>query len=228
MARLTIELPDDVFADLEDIAAQLNQTPQGCLELAFNHFIQSDTLDMAILGMNALAETDEMIEFPEFMEEVNIPVEIHKNVLEELESEPEEAQLAILSEMIEKVFSDPSETELDEDEEDQDNDLELLLKEDASGQVFLANFSYGSFVYHISEDSLKIAFLNLENADELDELDELDDFEDPEELDEEQMDDDFDPDFEDELDGELDIEFEEEELLDSDSTDSVNSPSKFN
>ena len=142
MATLNITIPDEIFAELTDIAEQLKQTPEQCLHLAMCHFLQTRALDTVLEGMaRSHHESSEHIDFPELKETYGIDIKFHPMAIEELESLTEEEQMGILEEIIERISEDDPEAEAT---------IDLVIQEQGETQIVLSEFDFGDVVYQIS------------------------------------------------------------------------------
>lgn len=174
MTTLQVNVPDDAMAELSIIAEQLKLSPEQCILLALNHFIQTDTVANAIEGQARVGDGEALVEFPELKEEVGIDIQFHPTAMEELETLEEEAQVHVLGELIERISAE---------EEELTDTLDLVLKDDPENQLVLSGFSFGDVVYTIGETVAvyHIAFAEEEDFDDEDEDDEEIEIEDEEE-----------------------------------------------
>ncbi|HRE32041.1 MAG TPA: hypothetical protein PLD88_08715, partial [Candidatus Berkiella sp.] len=148
--------------ELSIVAEQLKLSPEQCILLALNHFIQTETVGNAIEGQSRVGDGEELVDFPELKEEVGIEIQFHPAAMEELETLEEEAQVHVLGELIERISA----------EEDELTDtLDLVLKDDPENQLVLSGFSFGEVVYTIGETVViyHIAFTEEEDFDDEDE-----------------------------------------------------------
>lgn len=169
MATLSITLPDEVFAELNNIAAQLKQTPEQCLQLSLSHFLQTDSLENAIEGIARMADKEPLVDFPELKEELGIDIQFHPIAMDELESLDEEDQVEVLGQLIERISAE---------EEELDNTLDLVLKEEGDNQVVLSGFNFGDVVYQVGTT---ITIYHIALSEEEEEMEEEEDDEEEEE-----------------------------------------------
>lgn len=142
MTMLQINVPDDAMTELSIVAEQLKMSPEQCVLLALNHFIQTDTAGNAIEGQSRIGDGEALVDFPELKEEVGIDIQFHPIAMEELETLEEEAQVHVLGELIERISAE---------EEELTDTLDLVLKDDPENQIVLSSFSFGDVVYTIGE-----------------------------------------------------------------------------
>jgi len=162
--KLTIDLPDDFYAELCDIASQLKQTPEQSAILALSHFAQTDTVDNAIEGMARTEDSEVLVGFPELQEELGLEIKFHPMAMEELEAIEEEDQIEILEQLIHRIASS---------EEELDGTLDLVLKEESSSQIVLSGFDFGDVIYKAGQNIIvyHLALHEDENEDDEEELD---------------------------------------------------------
>jgi len=159
---LQINVPDDAMAELSEVAEQLQLSPEQCVLLALNHFIQTDTVGNAIEGQSRMGDGEALVDFPELKEEVGIDIQFHPIAMEELETLDEEAQVHVLGELIERISAE---------EEELTDTIDLVLKDDPVNQVVLSSFSFGDVVYTIGE-SVAIYHIAFVEEDEYEDEDE--------------------------------------------------------
>lgn len=140
MASITLELPDEFYAEVSDAADQLKTSPQHCLELALAHFMQSHALMSGIEGMARIEDGEPLVDFPELKEELELDIKFHPMAMEELESLTEEEQVDILEDIINRISGE---------EEDLIEAMDLVLKEEGDDQIILSEFKFGQVVYRI-------------------------------------------------------------------------------
>lgn len=162
MTTLQLNVPDDAMAELAIVAEQLKLSPEQCVLLALNHFIQTDTVGNAIEGQSRIGDGEALVDFPELKEEVGIDIQFHPTAMEELETLEEEAQVHVLGELIERISAE---------EEELTETLDLVLKDDPENQVVISGFSFGDVVYTIGENVViyHIAFIEEDEYDDEDE-----------------------------------------------------------
>ncbi len=170
MANLTLEVADDVYSELTNLAEQLKISPEQCAQLALHHFLQTDTIENAIEGVNRMDDGQELVDFPELKEELGIEIKFHPDAMDELESVTEEDQIEILERLINRISAH---------EEELEATLDIVIKEIGESQVVLSGFGFGDIVYQLGENVVIYHIALIEEDDE----DEDDDSED--ELDEE-------------------------------------------
>lgn len=153
MATLTIDIPDDVFTELSNIADQLKITAEECVQLSLNHLLQTHTLDSALEGSARIDDGEELVDFPELKEELGLDIKFHPMAMEELEALTEEEQVSILEELISRITSEDVELE---------DTLDLVLKDQDEKQTILSEFDFGDVVYQIGSTIViyHIAILN--------------------------------------------------------------------
>lgn len=162
MTTLQLNVPDDAMTELSIVAEQLKLSPEQCVLLALNHFIQTDAVGNAIEGQSRIGDGEALVDFPELKEEVGIDIQFHPVAMEELETLEEEAQVHVLGELIERISAE---------EEELTDTLDLVLKDDPDNQIVLSSFSFGDVVYTIGETVViyHIAFIEEEDYDDEDE-----------------------------------------------------------
>ncbi len=176
MAKITVNVPDELNEVLSEIASGLKETPENCLLLALNHLMQTDTLDNAIEGVSRIDDGQALVDFPALKEELDIDIQFHPQAMEELEELEEEDQIEVLEQFVERISEEDAELL---------SELDLAIKETAEGQVILSSFDFGEIVYQSGESTIiyHLAMAELEEDDDEEEEDE--DFEDEEDSDDE-------------------------------------------
>lgn len=193
MQKITIEIPDEFYDELKETAEALDSDVAGALTLAYQHFSQTEALDSAIEGIERSTTSDEdLIEFTEIKEELDIDLNFHPLAMEELTSLEPDDQVELIGQLIERL-SQPN-VSLD--------GIDIILKDGESSSLLLSSFEFGDIVYRISDEMISIYHLSL-----------LEDLDDENFLDDEDEDDDFDDDEYEEIDelGDDEFEFGEEE-----------------
>jgi hypothetical protein len=142
MATLTVNIPDEIYAELQTVAEQLQQTPEQCLQLGLCYFLQTPTLDSALEGIARINTEVEYIDFPELKEAYGIDIKFHPMAIEELEVLDEEEQTNVLEELIDRISEDNPEAE---------EMMDLVLKEEPDHQIVLSEFAFGDLVYKIGQ-----------------------------------------------------------------------------
>jgi len=165
MPQLNLNIPEDVYAELTNVATQLKQTPEQCAALAVHHFFQTASVENAIEGVARLDDEEILVDFPELKEELGIDIKFHPMAMEELETLEEEDQVEILGELIDRVSQ----------EESAENTIDLVLMEKPTQQVLLSGFTFGDVVYSVG-DTIAIYHIALMD-EEVDEDEEDDDVE---------------------------------------------------
>jgi hypothetical protein len=162
MTTLQLNVPEDAMTELSIVAEQLKLSPEQCVLLALNHFIQTDTVGNAIEGQSRIGDGESLVDFPELKEEVGIDIQFHPIAMEELETLEEEAQVHVLGELIERISAE---------EEELTDTLDIVLKDDPENQIVLSSFSFGDVVYTIGETVViyHIAFAEDEEYEDEDE-----------------------------------------------------------
>lgn len=191
MEKITIEIPKEFYDELKETAEALGSDVAGALTLAYQHFSQTEALDSAIEGIERSTTSDEdLIEFTEIKEELDIDLNFHPLAMEELTSLEPDDQVELIGQLIERL-SQPH-VSLD--------GIDIILKDGETSSLLLSSFEFGDIVYRISDEMISIYHLSL--------IEDLDD----EHLDEDE-DDDFDEDEYEEIDelGDDEFEFGEEE-----------------
>ena len=163
MANLTLNLPDDVYAELSNIAAQLKISPEQCSQLALQHFLQTDSIENAIEGVSRVDDGEELVDFPELKEELGIEIRFHPDAMEELESVSEEDQIEILEQLISRIS---------DQEEDLEATLDIIISEQGENQIVLSGFNFGDIVYQLGKNIIIYHIALIEEEDEGDEEDE--------------------------------------------------------
>lgn len=177
MPALTIDIPDELYDELEETAAELNIEASDLLMLSFNHFVQTDTIDNVIEGLDRSTMPDEnLITFPELKEELDLDINFHPLAIEELESLEEEDQVELIGQLIERISQEEAAEEVD-----------LILKEDNDDTVLLSSFDFGDITYRINDEFITIYHIALNHTlDEgFDEEEEFEPFEEEDEFGEE-------------------------------------------
>lgn len=151
MASITLQLPDEFYAELNDTANQLKSTPEQCLELALAHFMQSHALMSAIEAIARMEDNEPLVDFPELKEELELDIKFHPMAMDELESLTEEEQVTVLEDLINRISGE---------NEEMDDSLDLVIKDTPDYQVILSEFSFGQVVYKIS-DVITIYFVGI-------------------------------------------------------------------
>jgi hypothetical protein len=177
MPKITVNVPDELFEVLSEIASSLKESPENCLMLALNHLMQTDTLDNAIEGVSRMDDGQALVDFPALKEELDIDIQFHHQAMEELEALEEEDQIEVLGQFVERIS---------EEEAELLPELDLAIKETPDGQVILSSFDFGEIVYQSGESTIiyHLAMEELEDEDD-DEEDEEEDFEDEEDSEDE-------------------------------------------
>lgn len=165
MASITLQLPDEFYAELTDAANQLKSTPEQCLELALAHFMQSHALMSAIEALERMEDKEPLVDFPELKEELELDIKFHPMAMEELESLTEEEQVSVLEDLINRISG--------ESDEELEDSMDLVIKDTPDYQVILSEFSFGQVVYKIS-DVITIYFVGIleDEEDEIEDEDE--------------------------------------------------------
>lgn len=173
MATLNIQLTDDFYSELSDLAEQLKISPEQCAQLALHHFFQTDTVENAIEGSLRMSDGQALVDFPELKEELGIEIKFHPDAMEELESVSEEDQIDILERLISRISANEDELEAT---------LDIVIKEEGENQLVLSGFGFGDIVYELGENVTiyHIALIDEDDEEESDE-DEEDDEEDDDE-----------------------------------------------
>lgn len=176
MATMNIEVPDEIFSEINNIAEQLKMSATECIQLALNHFLQTHTLESAVEGIARIDNGETLVDFPELKEELGLEITFHPMAMEELEALTEDEQVIILEELINRIT--------DEEGEEADDALDLVLKDMGEDQIVLSEFSFGDVVYKIGQTVAiyHIAILGDMDEEDEDDLDEDEDDEDDEDV----------------------------------------------
>lgn len=142
MTSLTIELPNDIFEDLSEVAKRLNQSPEETTQMALSLLMQFDSLDYALIATARINDGSETVPLPALAEEADLALEFHPAALEELQALEEDDQVEVLSSFIERIVAE---------EEDLENTLDLVITESENDQVVLSSFDFGDIVYRIGD-----------------------------------------------------------------------------
>lgn len=164
MANITLQLSEELYAELSETAAHLKCTPQECLELALTYFVQSPALISSTEALTRLEDNEPLADFPELKEELELDIKFHPMAMEELESLTEEEQVSVLEDLVNRISG----------ENDDLNDLmDLVIKETPDYQIVLSEFSFGQVVYKIG-DAIVVYYVGIleDISDELDEMEE--------------------------------------------------------
>jgi len=162
MSLLNISLSEELSLELNDVATQLQRTPEECMQLALQYFLQTPSLDNIIEGTSRAKETSPLLDFPQLKEEVGVEVQFHPMAMNELEALTEEEQITILDAIM---------TCISDDEEALEESLELVLEEKGDSQLVLSQFGFGEIIYEMGE-TIKIYHIALfedENEEEMEE-----------------------------------------------------------
>ena len=168
MTSLKIDLPDEVYQDLNEVAKRLNQTPEETTQMALSLLMQFDSLEYALLAMQRVMDGQASMPLPALSEEAELALEFHPEALAELQSLSEDDQVAVLSELIERIVAEESDLE---------DTLDLVLNENEKEQVVLSSFDFGDIVYKIG-DKVVVYLIGLPFEDEF----EMEDFDEDEEV----------------------------------------------
>lgn len=169
MTTMTLDIPDEIYSELTNIAEQLKITPQECLQLSLNHLFQTHTLDSALEGSSRIDDGQDLVDFPELKEELGMDIKFHPQAMEELEALTEEEQVTILEELITRITSEEFEVE---------DTLDLVLKDHEDKQTVLSEFDFGDVVYQIGQIIAIYHISVLNDIEDLDEEEEDDEDED--------------------------------------------------
>lgn len=161
MTSLKIELPDDVYNDLGEVAKRLNQTPEETTQMALSLLMQFDSLDYALIATQRINDDQESVPLPALAEEADLALEFHPEALEELQSLEEDDQVEVLSSFIERIVAEEAELE---------NTLDLVITENDNEQVVLSSFDFGDIVYKIG-DKVVVYMIGLPPEEEFEEFD---------------------------------------------------------
>lgn len=161
MTNLTIELPDEVYSDLNEVAKRLNQTPEETTQMALSLLMQFDSIDFALIAIQRMQEEHETTPLPALQEEAELSLEFHPAAMEELQSLEEEDQVEVLSAFIERIVAE---------EDELDDTLDLVINENETEQVVLSSFDFGDIVYKIG-DKVVIYMIGFPPMDDLEEFD---------------------------------------------------------
>lgn len=159
MTNLTIELPDEVYSDLNEVSKRLNQTPEETTQMALSLLMQFDSLDYALIAMQRMNDDQETTPLPALQEEAELSLEFHPAALEELQSLEEDDQVEVLTSFIERIVAEEDELE---------DTLDLVINENEKEQVVLSSFDFGDIVYKIGDKVViyMIGFPELADFDE--------------------------------------------------------------
>lgn len=173
MPTITIDLPNELYDELQETATDLNLEANELLMLSFNHFVQTDTIENVIEGLSRHDTPDEnLISFSELKEELDLDINFHPLAIDELEALEEEDQIELIGQLIERIS-----------QEDEIDDIDLILKENKNDSLLLSSFDFGDIIYRITDDLITVYHIALNEAFDED-FDEDEDFEDFEEEDE--------------------------------------------
>lgn len=191
MPKVTIEIPDELFDELKDTADALNTDVSGALNLAYQHFSQTEAVDNAVEGIERSATPDEnLISFAELKDDLDIDINFHPLAMEELEALDTADQIELIGQLIERLSQ----------EDDSMEGIDLVLKDSDTSSLLLSSFEFGDLIYRITDEVITIYHIALaedfdedfdeeadEEFDEYEEIDELDEdefeFEDEEDRD---------------------------------------------
>lgn len=172
MSSISINIPKEYFTEISKVAVQLKKSPEECVQLAIDYFLQTDAVDNAIDGIARIEDGEPLIDFPELKTELGIEIKFHPQALLELEAVSEEDQIEILEELINRIVT--------KDEDPEEGTLDLVLKEEGLNQLLLSSFDFGDVVYQVGQN-ISIYYIALlededdEDDDELEIEDELED-----------------------------------------------------
>ncbi len=159
MTSLNVDLPDEVYEDLSEVAKRLNQSPEETTQMALSLLMQFDALDYALIGSARMADGEETVPLPALGQDSDLMLEFHPQALEELQSLEEDDQVEVLTEFIERIVAD---------EEELEDTLDLVINEDEDTQVVLSSFDFGDIVYKIA-DHVTIYMIGLPELEEFSE-----------------------------------------------------------
>jgi predicted transcriptional regulator len=165
MANLTINIPDEYLAELSNIAKQLKKSPEQCMLLALNYFMQTNAVESAVEGIARMEDGEALVDFPELKEELGIEMKFHPLAMDELEEVVEEDQIEVLEQLINRISAH---------EEEEEDALDLVLNEEGNNQLILSTFSFGDVVYQVGQ-SITIFHIALTEDEDDDEEEEVDD-----------------------------------------------------
>jgi hypothetical protein len=140
MASITLQLSDELLAELSETAEQLKCTPEECIELALTHFIQSPALVSSAEALARLNDNQPLTDFPELKEELDLDIQFHPMAMEELDSLTEEEQVTVLEDLVNRISGE---------NDDLEDLMDLVIKETPDHQIVLSEFSFGHVVYKI-------------------------------------------------------------------------------
>lgn len=165
MATLTIEIPNELLEELEEVTEELKISTSETVMLALSFIMQQDTLDNAIEGISRVddEENSEVISFPEIKEEFELDINFHASAMEELEELDEEEQTELIGQLIER---------LSQEDEDLDDEVDLVLRDQEEASLILSCFDFGDIIYQLS-DEITIYHIAIHEPLEDEEFDEL-------------------------------------------------------
>ncbi|HET9843252.1 MAG TPA: hypothetical protein VFP93_01175 [Gammaproteobacteria bacterium] len=141
MTSLKIDLPDDVYTDLTEVAKRLKQTPEETTQMALSLLMQFESLDYALVAMQRVEDGQETVPLPALAEESELSLEFHPEALDELQTLDEEDQVTVLTELIERIVAEEDELE---------DTLDLVINENSAEQIVLSSFEFGDIIYRIA------------------------------------------------------------------------------
>lgn len=157
MTTLNVELPDEIFEDITEVAKELDQTPEEFMQMALSLLMQSDSLANAMVAMERVKDKQMPVTLPTMdSEEPELSIELHPDALAELQMLDEEDQIDVLGDLMERVLNETQE----EDDESFSEGLDLVINETEDSQLILSSFDYGDIVYKLS-DKIVVYLLNL-------------------------------------------------------------------
>lgn len=167
MANLTINIPDELLEDLQDISEQLKTSPSETVLLALSYIMQQNTLENAIEGIARIDDDaeDEIISFPELKDEFDLDINFQATAMQELEALDEEEQIDLIAQLIERLS-------IDEDEIEEDDNVDLVLRDDDDASIILSCFDFGDIVYRLSNEDVTVYHIAINEMLEDEDFDE--------------------------------------------------------
>ena len=137
MPTLNLNIPDEIYGQVQEMSRQLKQTPEDFLLLALHHLIRTDTIDNTIEGITRMEDGEALLGFPELKEELGMEVQFHPMAMEELESLEEEDQIEVLGALIDRILG----------EDDPETSLDLPICPTPNGVLTTSGFPFGDIIY---------------------------------------------------------------------------------
>lgn len=177
MNRITIDLPDDTYSDLQDLSKQLAITPEECLELSLSLLFQTpEMVEISIIGVERyldkqplvtgqISPMDEILEEDEDEEEdsqIDLSfLKFHPQALVEFEELHSFEQIDLINSLASRLQAN-----VDEDEEEEEGAVDLVLKDNDKDQLIFSLFEFGALVYSIDKETENLIIYTIHYMEE--------------------------------------------------------------